>query len=55
MGNEEELKENIEEKSAKIEIVEHTESKYDDLKPRTELVEITKEEKEMIISFLFIL
>ena len=28
MGNEEELKENIEEKSAKIEIVEHTESKY---------------------------
>ena len=34
-----------EEKQEKIEIVEHVESKYDDLKPRTEMADFSKEER----------
>ena len=33
----------------KVEIVDHVESKYDDLKPRTEMVEITREEKQELV------
>lgn len=37
-----------EEKQDKVEIVEHVESKYDDLKPRTEMADLSKEEKKEI-------
>ena len=33
----------------KIEVVEHTESKFDDLKPRTEMADLSKEEKKEIL------
>ena len=38
----------VETKPEKIEIVEHVESKFDDIKPRTEMAEMSKEEKEEI-------
>lgn len=39
----------VEKQPEKIEIVEHVESKYDDIKPRTEMSELSKEEKEEIL------
>ena len=52
MEEKEEILEEVstEEKSENIEIVEHTESKFDDLKPRTEMGKITEEEKKEILA-----
>lgn len=41
--------EEVEKQLEKIEIVEHVESKYDDIKPRTERSELSKEEKKEIL------
>ena len=52
MDNKEEtevLEENVEKQPEKIEIVEHVESKYDDIQPRTEMSNLTKEEKQEIL------
>ena len=40
----------VKEQPEKIEIVEHVESKYDGVQPRTEMAELTKEEKKEILA-----